>query len=65
MTLVILVCHTPEQVQDTMWFITRNDFGMGGTLVLLMAIPTVLDPLLFAITLTDLRQALLKFLRRH
>ncbi|GAV00686.1 hypothetical protein RvY_11500 [Ramazzottius varieornatus] len=65
MMLLILICHTPEQVQDTMWLITQDDFSLGGTLVLLMAIPTVLNPLLFAITLADLRQALLKSFRRQ
>ncbi|GAV00684.1 hypothetical protein RvY_11498 [Ramazzottius varieornatus] len=65
MTTCVLLFHTPQQVYVTWWFITQIDIpSVLAPFNLMLAVPSVMDPILFTMTLTDVRRAMLKFFRR-
>ena len=64
MTLSILIFHTPQQVYVTLWFITEIDVpSVLAPFNLMLAVPAILDPILFTITLSDVRKVVLGFFR--
>ena len=64
MTTSILIFHTPLQAFVTWWFITQIDVpSLLTPFNLMLAVPAVMDPILFTVTLSDVQKAVLDFVR--
>ena len=64
MTTCVLIFHTPQQVYVTWWFITQIDVpSVLAPFNLMLAVPAVMDPILFTVTLSDVQKAVLGFVR--